>query len=168
VMLVKHYFWHRGFDGLYGTVGRWVRQIHAWNPALTESDCFLVARTWLGVELPQVDSLDDLDRGFPPAFFSQVVAGETRRALAAAGDAGKVVPWVDTGRMPHGGDPMTALDLARILEASAAAGLRRFLFHNQEHLTAGEWRVISGLCGTSWQEDSRGYWPPATPRPETF
>ena len=21
----KHYYWHRGFDGLYGTVARWVR-----------------------------------------------------------------------------------------------------------------------------------------------
>ena len=33
VLLVKHYFWHRGFDGMYGTVARWIGQIQEWNPA---------------------------------------------------------------------------------------------------------------------------------------
>ena len=36
ILLVKHYFWHRGFDGMYGTVTRWVSQIHEWNPGLTD------------------------------------------------------------------------------------------------------------------------------------
>ena len=168
LLLVKHYFWHRGFDGLYGTVARWVRQIGEWNPELTEEDCFTVVEAWLGVELPEVGCLADMDLGFPQAFFDQVVQEETRRALAAVGDPGKVVPWVDTGRMPHGGDPMTAGDLHRILEASEAAGLQRFLFHNHSHLTAAEWRVISRRCGTEWDEDPAGYWPPATPRPESY
>jgi hypothetical protein len=79
-----------------------------------------------------------------------------------------VVPWVDTGRIPHGGDPMTAGDLHRILEASANAGLQRFLFHNHGHLTTAEWSVISHWCGTPWVEDPEGYWPPATPKPETY
>jgi|GEM_PF-2591129 len=26
VLLAKHYFWHRGIDGLYGTVARWVQR----------------------------------------------------------------------------------------------------------------------------------------------
>jgi hypothetical protein len=167
-MMVKHYFWHRGFDGMYGTVARWVRQLGAWNPDLSEADCLLVARTWLGVELPEVNGLADMDLGFPQAFFDQVVQAETRRSLAAAGSPGKVIPWVDTGRMPHGGDPMTAADLHRILEASAAVGLERFLFHNQAHLTAAEWQVITRLCGQPWNEGVAPYWPPATPRPETF
>ncbi|MCH6560111.1 hypothetical protein IH799_07130, partial [candidate division KSB1 bacterium] len=29
-LLPKHYFWHRGNDGMYGTVARWVRQIAEW------------------------------------------------------------------------------------------------------------------------------------------
>ena len=37
LLLVKHYFWHRGFDGMYGTVARWVQQIQEWNPALSEA-----------------------------------------------------------------------------------------------------------------------------------
>ena len=37
LLLVKHYFWHRGFDGMYGTVARWVQQIQEWNPVLSES-----------------------------------------------------------------------------------------------------------------------------------
>jgi hypothetical protein len=167
-LLVKHYFWHRGFDGLYGTVARWVKQVGAWNPGLDEARCFKVVKAWLGIELPQVSSLADMDLGFPPTFFDQVVQEETRRALAAASSPEKVVPWIDTGRMPHGGDPMTAGDLHRILTASEEAGLHRFLFHNHGHLTAAEWKVISRLCGQEWGEDPEGYWPPATPRPGSF
>ena len=167
-LLVKHYFWNRGFDGMYGTIARWVRQISEWNPGLTESDCFTVAKAWLGVSLPEVDTLSDMELGFPEAFFDKVVQEETRRAIAAVSDAEKVVPWVDTGRMPHGGDPMTAGDLHRILTASESAGLKRFLFHNHGHLTAAEWRVSSRLCGQEWDENPDGYWPPATPRPSSF
>ena len=167
-LLVKHYFWHRGFDGLYGTVARWVKQIHDWNPSLSERDCFTVVKAWLGADLPEVNSLADMELGFPQAFFDQVVEEETRRALAAVSDAGKILPWVDTGRIPHGGDPMTAGDLYRILEASEKAGLERFLFHNHAHLTSAEWAVISKMCGTTWDEDPDGYWPPNTPRPSTY
>ena len=164
-LLVKHYFWHRGFDGLYGTVARWVAQVKEWNPTLTEQDCFTVVKAWLGVELPEVNSLADMDRGFPDAFFEEVVKEETVRALAAVCDPRKIVPWVDTGRMPHSGDPMTSGDLYKILKVSEEAGLQRFLFHNHAHLTAAEWCVISRLCGTEWDQDEEGYWPPNTPRP---
>jgi hypothetical protein len=168
IFQVKHYFWHRGFDGLYGTVARWVQQIQRWNPGLSEKEAFIVARAWLGVHLPEVESLADMELGFPQAFFDEVVKEETERALAAVSDPWKVMPWVDTGRMPHAGDPMTAGDLYRILTASAEAGLQRFLFHNHAHLTAAEWKVMSRMCGTEWDEDPTGYWPPATPRPEAF
>ena len=60
------------------------------------------------------------------------------------------------------------VSLERILEASAGAGLRRFLFHNHGHLTAAEWSVIARRCGTGWDEDPAGYWPPATPKPSSF
>ncbi len=33
----KHYFWHRGFDGMYGTVARWVATLGEWNPGLTRT-----------------------------------------------------------------------------------------------------------------------------------
>ena len=166
-LMVKHYFWHRGFDGFYGTVARWVKQIQVSNPALSEQDCFAVVRAWLGIQLPEVNSLADMDLGFPQAFFDEVVQEETRRAVAAVSDPGKIVPWVDTGRSPHAGDPMTAGDLHRILRASEEAGLQRFLFHNHEHLTAAEWCVISRLCGTEWVEDENGYWPPNSPKPSS-
>lgn len=167
-LLVKHYFWNRGFDGMYGTVARWVTQVHQWNPDLTERDCFTVVKAWLGIDLPDVKTLADLDLGFPQTFFDQVVTTETQRALAAVSRPEKVVPWVDTGREPHGGDPMTAGDLYRILMASEEAGLKRFLFHNHAHLTAAEWRVLSRLCGSEWVEDPEGYWPPNTPKPSAF
>ena len=168
ILLVKHYFWHRGFDGMYGTVARWIGQVQEWNPGLTEQDCFTVVKAWLGVDLPEVNSLADMDLGFPQAFFDEVVKAETERALAAVSQPEKIVPWVDTGRMPHSGDPMTSGDLHRILTASEEAGLKRFLFHNHVHLTSAEWCVICRMCGTPWNEDPAGYWPPATPKPSTY
>jgi hypothetical protein len=168
VLLVKHYFWHRGFDGMYGTVARWVSQIHEWNPCLTEQDCFTVVKAWLGVDLPEITALADMELGFPQAFFDKVVKEETARALSAVGDPHKIVPPVDTGPMPHGGDPMTAGDLYRILKASEEAGLKRFLLHNHAELTAAKWSVISRICGTPWDEDPKGYWPPATPKPSSY
>ncbi len=166
----KHYFWNRGFDGMYGTMARWVRQIADWNPGLSERDCFAVVKAWLGLELPGIHSLAAMDLGeFPDAFFSEVVYPETRRALEAIGDDNKVIAWVSTGRRPHGGDPMSDYDLYRILVASRRAGLKRFVFHPDPELGVAEWDVISGLCGKRWKEDpSSGYWPPDTEKPDTY
>jgi len=165
----KHYFWNRGFDGMYGTIGRWVRTLGDWNPGLSEPDCFAAVQCWLGLKLPGVKSLADLDdKGFPDEFFSEVVSSETRRALDAVGDPGKVIAWVSTGRNPHAGDPMPAHDLYRILTASQSAGLKRFIYHPDLNLGAAEWSVISGLCGKRWREDPKGYWPGDTPKPDTW
>jgi len=164
----KHYFWHRGNDGMYGTMGRWVRQISAWNPTLTEEDCFSVVKAWLGLTLPGIHSLADMELGFPEAFFSEVVYSETRRALEAVGDDDNVIAWVSTGRSPHGGDAMPARDLHGILTASERAGLKRFLFQPDPDLGAPEWSVISGLCGNLWRQSPEGYWPSDTPKPHAF
>ncbi len=164
----KHYFWNRGFDGMYGTIGRWVQTLGQWNPGLSEADCFDAVKCWFGLKLPGVRSLADLDRGFPDQFFDEVVYTETRRALDAVGDDSKVIAWVSTGRNPHAGDPMPAHDLERILIASHRAGLKRFIYHPDLNLGAAEWSVISGLCGKPWKDDPSGYWPPDTPRPETW
>ena len=153
---------------MYGTVARWVSQVHEWNPGLTERECFTIVKAWLGIDLPEVKSLSDMDLGFPPAFFDKTVRLETKRALAAVSHPEKVVPWIDTGRMPHGGDPMTSGALSRILKSSEDAGLKRFLFHNHAHLTSAEWCIISQLCGEMWDEDPIGYWPPATPKPSSY
>lgn len=164
----KHYYWHRGFDGMYGTVARWVATLAEWNPRLTEEDCFAVVKLLFGLQFPGVRKLADLENGFPNEFFDQVVFNETKRALDATGDPGKVIAWVSTGRNPHAGDPMPAHDLERILVASQRAGLQRFIFHPDVNLGAAEWKVISRLCGAEWKEDPNGYWPPDTPKPDTW
>lgn len=161
----KHYYWHRGMDGMYGTISRWVRRLRKWNPSLSEAECFAVVKALLGIELPGVNSLMDMEMGFPDEFFSRVVYNETRRALAAVGDPDKVIAWVSTGRRPHGGDPMQARDLYGILNASREAGLKRFLYHPEPDFGAAEWTVISSMCGNQWDEDAEGYWPSATERP---
>ena len=160
----KHYYWHRGFDGLFGSVARWVSQLVAWNPTLSEEDAFAVVKLWFGLDLPGISRLTDFDRGFPPEFFSQTVGAETARALAAVGDHERVIAWVSTGRMPHAGEMMTSRDLHGILTASRDAGLRRFVFHATHLIGAAEWTVLSEFCGTPWRDDGSWVWPADTDR----
>ena len=111
---------------MYGTIARWVRKLREWNPTLTDADGFAVVQSLFGIELPGINSLMDMELGFPDEFFEQVVYSETRRALEAIGDENKTVAWVSTGRSPHAGDAMTARDLHGILSASQRAGLTQF------------------------------------------
>jgi len=165
----KHYYWHRGFDGMYGTIARWVQRIQAWNSSLTEEDGLAVVKSLFGIELPGVQSLMDMEMGFPEAFFSEIVYEETRRALEAIGDPDKVIGWVSTGRAPHAGDAMPARDLKGILDAAQDAGLQQFLFQPDPDIGAPEWHIISNLCGNPWKEETNGpYWPGGTPRLDSF
>ena len=156
----KHYFWHRGFDGLVGTIHRYVETLMEWNPGLAANDAIFVVQTLFGIALPGVREMRDFDKALCPEFFEQIVAQETRRALAAVDDPDRIIPWVDAGRFPHDGDPMSADDLRQILEAAQDAGLRRFLYHHQGNLTAGEWVVISEMCGKRWDSRTSSYKPP--------
>lgn len=159
LLLPKHYFWHRGFDGMVGTVGRYVETLTAWSPGLSDADVLEVVRALFGLELPGVSNRTDLESALSPEFFETVAAQETRRALAVVDDPERVVPWVDAGRAPHDGDPMSAGQLRQLLRAAGSAGLRRFLYHHQGNLTAGEWAVISEECGTAWRPLPSGYQP---------
>lgn len=160
LLLPKHYFFHRGFDGLLGTVYRYVETLTAWNPGLRDEEALAVVQALFGLSLPGVATRRDLETALTPAFFAQVVTQETQRALAAVADPAQIVPWVDAGRAPHDGDPMTAGHLRQLLQTAQDAGLQRFLYHHQGNLTAGEWAVISELCGTPWQPLTSAYHPP--------
>jgi hypothetical protein len=162
LILPKLYIWHRGVDGLYGTVYRYVTTLADWNPGLWEPEAFAAVRALLGVALPSaepnappgklMEGLRELERGFPDAFFSDFMVNEVKRSIAAAdGYPWKVLPWIDAGRRPHGGDPVTAGDLRRLLVAAKEGGARHFLYHNHGHLTAAEWTVISEYCGSTWR-----------------
>lgn len=155
----KHYFWHRGFDGMLGTLYRYVDTLCEWSPALSDADALAVTELLFGIELPGVRNRSDFETALSSEFYQQVVPQETRRALAAVDDPGRIIPWVDVGRFPHDGDPMSARDLKLLLEASAEAGLQRFLYHHQGNLTAGEWTVISERCGTRWDPRKSSYRP---------
>lgn len=164
----KHYYWHRGFDGLYGTVERWIQKFIEWNPSLSEKDAFLLIKSLFGFQLPGINSLYDLEMGFPEEFFTEFVYGETLRALDAIKDVDKTIFWVSTGRFPHAGDPMTARDLEGILRATQAAGGTKFLFHPDPDLGASEWTVISEYCGKRWVQSRNGYWPPDSKIPDEY
>ncbi|MBI2190463.1 MAG: hypothetical protein HYU36_00595 [Planctomycetes bacterium] len=161
ILLPKHYFWHRGFDGLYGTVYRYVETLTLWNPGLSDEDALKVVEALFGLKLPGIRTRADFDDGFPPEFYETIVQQETRRALAAVGDPERVIPWVDSGRRPHHGDPFSAGELRRVLKASAEAGLKRFLYHHHGNLTEGEWAVMTELCGRPWRPaQAPSYRPP--------
>jgi hypothetical protein len=156
----KHYFWQRGFDGMYGTVYRYVLTLRQWNPALAEQDALAIVEALFGLRLPEVESSDDLDSPHPQAFFDTIVRRETRRALAVVDDAERIVPWVDAGRKPHDGEPFGAGDLRRTLRAAQDEGLRRFICVDHANLTASEWAVISAIAGRPWKPAEGGYEPP--------
>jgi len=164
----KHYYWHRGFDGLYGTVQRWVQKFMEWNPSLSEEDGFLLMKSLFGIDLPGVERLIDLEMGFPEEFFSQFVYNETRRALDAIQDVDKTIFWVSTGRFPHAGDPMPARDLEGILRATQAAGSERFLFHPDPDPGPAEWTILTSMCGNPWRQSRGGYWPPDSRKPDEY
>ena len=159
ILLPKHYFWQRGFDGLVGTVSRYVETLTHWNPDLSDADALVAVESLFGLVLPGVQNHNDLEEALTPAFYEQIVTQETRRALAAVDDPARVIPWVDAGRFPHDGDPMSAGDLLKLLRAAEAAGLQRFIYHHAGNLTAGEWAVISELCGQPWHPLESSYHP---------
>jgi hypothetical protein len=160
ILLPKHYFWQRGFDGLIGTVYRYVETLAAWSPALGDVEALAVVRALFGLALPGVCSRSDLESALTPEFCQEIVAQETRRVLAVVDDPQRIVPWVDAGRFPHDGDPMSARDLRMVLEAAQAAGLQRYLYHHAGNLTSGEWAVMSELCGKAWRSLESDYQPP--------
>jgi hypothetical protein len=161
LVLPKLYIWDRGVDGLYGTVRRYVRTLMDWNPGLWEPEAFAAVKALLGIALPGTDgapghtmtALRELERGFPDAFFANWLTDEVKRAIAAAdGYPWKILPWVDAGRRPHGGDSIIAADLRRILVATKDGGARQILYHNHAHLSASEWSVLTEFCGTAWRQ----------------
>ena len=156
-LLPKHYFWHRGYDGFYGTVYRWMKTLVDWNPGLSDKQALQWVKGLLDINLPSLGGAFDFERGFPDEFFTNVVAQQTRAALSAARRPEQVVPWVDVGRRPHDGDPIGSGDLIRILEASQKAGLRRFLYHNHTHLSPAEVEVLRVQCGDADRPLPQGY-----------
>jgi hypothetical protein len=135
LLLPKHYFWQRGFDGMVGTVLRYVETLCEWNRDLDDEEALQMVAALFGLVLPGVRERADLEHALTPDFCDLVVYEETERVLAAVGDAERVVPWVD-------------------------AGLERFLYHHHGNLTAGERVVMSQMCGERWDERGGGYRPP--------
>ena len=159
-LLPKHYFFHRGFDGFVGTVHRYCETLCEWNPKLEVADALSVVEALFGIVMPGVEDMVSFESALNPEFFEQVVTLEAKRALAAVDDPNRIVPWLDTGRFPHDGDPMSARDLQMLLDTAEAAGLQRFNYHHQGNLSPGEWVVISNKCGTRWDPRTSAYEPP--------
>jgi hypothetical protein len=162
VLLPKFYVWHRGFDGLIGTVGRYVQTLTAWNPGLNDADALGCIEKTFGLRLPGVRNRTDLEEAMTPAFFDEVVTAEANQAVSVVPEPERIVSWIDAGRFPHDGDPMSARDLALLLRAAAKGGIEQFVYHHSGNLTSGEWTVISDTCGVRWDSATSHYEPPDT------
>ena len=165
---------HRGTDGLYGLLSKWVGAMNEWSSSLWEAESFEAVGALTGLHLPSSDpaapagqrmlSLRDFERGYPEAFWREVMVPEARRAIAQAdGYPWRVLPSVGTGRRPQGGDPVGVADFRRLLDAIKEGGVRQVVYHNYSHLTPGEWSMLSEISGTAWRPGSgtqSGYEPP--------
>jgi hypothetical protein len=166
----KHYFWHRGFDGKYGTIARWVRTLGQWNPALNEQECFAVVKCLFGLKLPGVESINDLEMGFPDEFFSEVVYSETRRVLDAVEDDSKVIAWVlDPAAIPHAGRSdarsRSPADSGRFVACRAQT------VHLPSRPQPGGRRVerdLSVCAANAGRKTRMATGPPDTPKPDTW
>ena len=142
-VLPKLYLWMGGVDGLYGTVYRWVRTLAEWNPDAADADLVRFAFALFGFTLPEVEELGDFYHyisadardttagtvegdPFPASFFETVVADQVRLMIAAAADAQKVRPWLDSD---HGGRWLSPHEVDSALIAAEGAGLRGYLFY---------------------------------------
>lgn len=135
----KHYFWH-GYDGMYGTTYRWVRQIKEWNPGLPEELCFNFVYKLLGYEIPGLKTLEAWEqRLYTDEFFEKTVRLETKKDIYRVGDAQNVSPWIG---LQHGGVRMNAKHLKRLLVAAEKAGLRRCTYYHYDDLTEEEWQTL--------------------------
>ncbi len=159
LLMPKLYFWHRGYDGLIGTIWRYVEVLRGWNAALEVTDALAVVQALLGLTLPDVAEVIDFDDALTPEFFRTVATSEAQRALAAANGT-LVVPWIDAGRSPHDGDPMSSSQLRMLLTAAATAGVERVAYCHHEKLSASEWAVISHTCCEGWDPSAGAYRPP--------
>jgi hypothetical protein len=152
-MLPKLYFWMGGYDGLYGTVFRWINTLQGWNPGVAEFELVEFVSALFGLRLPEVRTLADLTRHidaenlhsvgltragdpFPDAFYAGTVADETRLAIRRVGDPARVVPWV---ALAHGGRTMTARELDLLLDGAEAGGLTRYLYYGP--IEGAEWDI---------------------------
>ena len=162
-LLPKFYFWQRGFDGFVGTIHRYVETLCQWNVGLSVNDAFQVVQALFGTLFTEVQEMVDFESVLSPAFYEKTVKVETERSIVAVSDPQRLVPWLETGRHPHDGAPMSAGDLRQLLLAAKEGGLQRFLFHHMGHLTPAEWTVISEVCGQRWKPGTSSYQPADMP-----
>lgn len=161
---------HRGHDGLYGVVAQWVAALNGWSSSLWEAEAFEATAAITGISLPSTEpgakpgvrmvSLREFERGFPDAFWREVVESEARRAIAQAdGYPWRTLPMVAGGRRPMGGEAIGVADFRRLLEAIRDGGVKQVVHHDLARLTAGEWATLTEFSGSAWRPGS-GFEPP--------
>jgi hypothetical protein len=118
----KVYLWKGGFDGYYGTLARYVDFVTSRNPDLPGDLVLQVLFRLLGIEMPDVRSVADLQKEFPRSYYDVTLVGEV-------GSLDDVVPYVEVGPHPHRGEPISNDQLRSIVAAMQRAGLTRFIHY---------------------------------------
>ena len=147
VMLCKHYFWHREFDGLYGTVARYVQTLHRMESRSDRARRPPICQRPLRHRAARHRNPTRLRSRFRPS---------SSRPSSCVRPSVPLRPWVTTpsawcpGWMPAASRTMASPSPPRSRpHARGGPGCRpvRFLYHHHGNLTPGEWAVISARCG---------------------
>ena len=125
----KVYLWKGGFDGYYGTLARYVDFVTKGNPDLPGDLVLQVLFRLLGIEMPDVRAVADLQKEFPQSYYDVTLVGEIKKIEADVGGLDNVVPYVEVGPHPHGGEPISNDQLRSIVAAMQRAGLTRFIHY---------------------------------------
>lgn len=125
----KIYLWKGGFDGYYGTLQRCADYLLTANPELPEEACLSLLFRILGIEMPDIRTVADLQKPFPSSYFEVTLANELRKIRADVADLDAIVPYVQTGPNPHAGEPMVSSELEQIIETMQDEGFTRFIHY---------------------------------------
>jgi hypothetical protein len=125
----KVYLWKGGFDGYYGTLARYVDFVTSNNPDLPGDLVLQVLFRLFGIDMPEVRVVADLQKEFPQSYYDVTLAGEIKNIEADVGSLDDVVPYVEVGPHPHGGEPISNDQLRSIVAAMQGAGLTRFIHY---------------------------------------
>lgn len=103
-----------------------------------------------GVEGPVAEELIDFDRVLTPELIGRLARVDLDHSLTAANGRARIVSWVDAGRAPHDGDPLTTRHLKAVLTAAKDAGIAHADFFNSTNLTEADWTMLSHHAGHEW------------------
>ncbi len=136
----KEYWWSGGVAGFRGTVVNWLKTLCEWNPGLDRD----LAEKWFSAAfdypMPKDYPVSAYESEATDAWFTTSVRDQTRKMMAAAETADRLVPWV--GLEHFGSNWVTPSELDRLLAEMRTQGVTRYCYFVYNSLSPEIWNVI--------------------------